>query len=423
MSVELTRLPNGLTVVTHAMPHLESVALGVWFEAGSRSEALHEHGMSHLLEHMAFKGTASRSARDIAETIEAVGGDMNAATSVDHTGYYLRLLKEHAELGIAILGDILCHSAFDAEELAREQHVIVQEIGAVRDTPDDLALDLFQEAAYPDQPIGRTILGTPETVRSFSPADLRRFLATHYSGARAVLSAAGNLRHEDIVAWAEKHLSGLPAEPPPAAAPGRYRGGRKVEKRDVQEVQILLGFEGLAFRDHDLYAARLLAGILGGGMASRLFQEVRERRGLCYSIHAFDWPFADTGIFGIEAATGEADVAELIPLVVDQLSRIGDGVTASELARGKAQLRASLLMNLESPAGRAGQMARHVLIHGRPLALDEIVQRIEAVSARQIADLAARIFATPPTVAGVGPAGILPAPEQISRQLAARMPV
>jgi predicted Zn-dependent peptidase len=418
MTVELSRLPNGLAVVTHAMPHLESVALGVWFEAGSRSEAAHEHGISHLLEHMAFKGTASRSARDIAETIEALGGDMNAATSVDHTGYYLRLLKEHAEIGIAILGDILCHSAFDTEELAREQHVIVQEIGATLDMPEDLALDLFQEAAFPDQPIGRTILGTADSVRSFTPADLRRFLATHYRGARAVLAAAGHFDHDAIVGWAQEHLAGLPADAPPPPEPGHYRGSRRVEERDLQEVQILLGFEGLAFRDDDLYAARLLAGILGGGMASRLFQEVRESRGLCYSIHAFDWPFADTGIFGIHAATGETDVRELIAVVLDQVRRIPDGVSPSELDRAKAQIRASLLMNLESPAGRAGQMARHVLIHGRPLALEEIVARIEAVSARQIADLAARIVASPPTVAGVGPAGLLPDLAEVARQLA-----
>jgi predicted Zn-dependent peptidase len=417
MSVELSRLGNGLTIVTHRMAHLESVALGIWFEAGSRSEAPEEHGISHLLEHMAFKGTASRSARDIAETIEAVGGDMNAATSVDHTGYYLRLLKEHTELGIEILGDILCHSVFDPNELAREQHVIVQEIGAAHDDPEDYAFDLFQEAAYPGQPIGRTILGSPETVRSFTPADLRRFLAAHYRGARAVLSAAGNLDHERIVAWAERHLAELPAEAPPAPAPGIYCGGRQFEERPLEEVQLLIGFEGLAFRDPDLYAARLLAGILGGGMASRLFQEVREARGLCYAISAFDWPFADSGIFGIQAAAGEADVGQLVSVVLDELRRI-DRIAPAELARAKAQLRASLLMSLESPAARAGQMARHVLIHGRPLALEEIVARIEAVSARRIADLAARIFATPPTLAGVGPTGALPHTDEVARRLA-----
>ena len=423
MTVEVSRLANGFTVVTHRMPHLESIALGIWFEAGSRSEAPHEHGISHLLEHMAFKGTQSRSARDIAEAIEAVGGDMNAATSVDHTGYYVRLLKEDAELGIDILGDILCHSSFDPQELAREQHVIVQEIGAAHDDPEDLAFDLFQEAAYPGQPIGRTILGTEDTVRSFTPADLRRFLATHYRGARAVLSAAGNLDHGRIVAWAERHLAGLPAEAPPASAPGIYRGGRRVEKRPLQEVQLLIGFEGLAFRDPDLYAARLLAGILGGGMASRLFQEVREARGLCYAISAFDWPFADSGIFGIQAAAGETDVGQLVSVVLDEHRRIDGGIEAAELARAKAQLRASLLMSLESPAARAGQLARHVLIHGRPLALEEIAERIDAVTARRVADLGARIFATPPTVAGVGPGRALPHPGEIARQLGGRATV
>jgi predicted Zn-dependent peptidase len=417
MGVELSRLKNGIAVVSHNMPHLESVALGVWVGAGARSEVPKEHGISHLLEHMAFKGTHRRDARAIAETIEAVGGDMNAETSVDHTTYYMRLLKDDLPLGLDVLGDIICDPLLDAEELALEQHVIMQEIGAAYDVPEDWVFELFQQAAFPGQAIGRSVLGTPESVSALTPGDLRRFLGMHYCGPRIVVAAAGNLDHAELVRLAAEHLERLPSHSPVQPEAGLYKGGEWTEARPLREAQILLGFAGPSFTAPSFATAHLFSAILGGGMASRLFQELREERGLCYSIYSFYWPFMDTGLFGIQTATSEDEVKELVPLVLDELRKMTDGVTAAELQRAKAQLRAGLLMTLESPIARAGQMARHVLIHGRPLTLEETLARVDAVTADDLAEFGAGIMGCAPTLAAIGPVGALPGADAVAEQL------
>jgi predicted Zn-dependent peptidase len=377
-----------------------------------------EHGISHLLEHMAFKGTHRRDARAIAETIEAVGGDMNAETSVDHTTYYIRLLKDDLPLGLDVLGDIICDPLLDAEELALEQHVIMQEIGAAYDVPEDWVFELFQQAAFPGQAIGRSVLGTPESVSALTPGDLRRFLDTHYCGPRIVVAAAGNLDHAQLVRLAEEHLDRLPSRSPAKPEAGFYKGGEWTETRPVKEAQVLLGFAGPSFTAPSFAAAHLFSAILGGGMASRLFQELREERGLCYSIYSFYWPFMDTGLFGIQTATSEDDVKELVPLVLDELRKMTDGVTAAELQRAKAQLRAGLLMTLESPIARAGQMARHVLIHGRPLTLEETLAKVEAVTADDLAEFGAGVMGCAPTLAAIGPVGALPGADAVAEQMA-----
>jgi predicted Zn-dependent peptidase len=418
MSVELSRLSNGIAVVTHHMPHLESLALGLWVGAGARSEATREHGISHLLEHMAFKGTTKRSARDIAETIEAVGGEMNAETSVDHTTYYLRLLKSDLALGLDVLGDIISDPLLDPEELELEQHVVLQEIGASHDVPEDWVFELFQEAAFPGQAIGRTVLGTPESVRSHTSADLRRFLATHYCGPQIVIAAAGNVDHADVARLAEEHLGRLPDRRPGPPEPGRYKGGERRELRGLKEAQILLGFPAPTHVDPAFTATHVFSAILGGGMASRLFQEVRETRGLCYSIYSFYWPFMDTGVFGIQAATAEEDIGELVSVVLDEMRKMADGVSALELGRAKTQLRAGLLMTLESPIARAGQMARHVLVHGRPLALEEMVARVDAVGEADVVGLAGSFLGSAPTLAAIGPVRRLPDVDAIAAQMA-----
>ena len=418
MGVEVATLKNGITVVSHRMPHLESIALGLWVGAGARSEAPGEHGISHLLEHMAFKGTNRRTARDIAETIEAVGGEMNAETSVDHTTYYLRLLKDDLALGLDVLGDVISDPLLDSEELALEQHVILQEIGAAYDVPEDRVFELFQQAAYPGQAIGRSVLGTAESVSSHTADDLRRFLDTQYCGPRLVVAAAGNLDHGELVRLAEQHLERLPKRPAVTPEAGHYRGGESTETRPVKEAQILLGFGGPSFTDPAFAAAHLFSAVLGGGMASRLFQELREERGLCYSIYSFYWPFTDTGLFGIQTATSEDDVKELLSVVLSELTKMTDGVTAAELQRAKAQLRAGLLMTLESPIARAGQMARHILIHGRPLTLEETLAKIDAVTAGDLAVLAGAILNSPPTLAAIGPVGALPSAGEIAAEMA-----
>lgn len=408
MSIEVTKLANGITVASHHMPHLESIALGLWVGAGARSETVKEHGISHLLEHMAFKGTTRRSARDIAEAVEAVGGEMNAETSVDHTTYYLRLLKDDLALGLDVLGDIVCDPLLDPEELSLEQHVILQEIGAAHDVPEDWVFELFQQAAFPGQAIGRTVLGTPESIRSHTSADIRRFLRTQYAGPRIVIAAAGHVDHAEVVRLANEHLGRLPAHKPADPEPGMYRGGESKEVRPVKEAQILLGFTAPRYSDPMFTATHIFSAILGGGMASRLFQQLREDRGLCYSVYSFYWPFDDTGLFGIQAATSEEDLTELAPLVFQELHKMTDGVTPAELDRAKAQLRAGLLMALESPIARAGQIARHILVHGRPLSLEEMVANVDAVTAENLAGLAANMLDAAPTLAAIGPVRKLP---------------
>lgn len=404
MTVEVTRLDNGLTVATEAMPHIESAAIGVWVGAGSRSERDGEHGISHLLEHMAFKGTKRRTARQIAEEIEAVGGELNAATSVENTYYYARVLGDDVPLAADILGDILLESAFDPEELKREQHVIVQEIGAADDTPDDKVFDLFQSAAWPEQSIGKPILGTVDTVRGFGAPALRTYLGAHYRAPQMVLSAAGAVDHATVVALAEEKLAGLPTSDGPDDPPARYFGGERREERDLQETQIVLGFEGRRYGSADYYAAQLLASVLGGGMSSRLFQEIRESRGLCYSIYAFHWGFVDTGLMGVHVATGEGDVPELVDVLTAELAKAAAAITDTEVERSRAQMRAGLLMSRESAASRASQMARQILVYHRPLTMPEILSRIDAVSAADVRRVAEEVIrGMPPTLAAIGP--------------------
>ena len=418
MSVRSTTLDNGMTVLTDDMPHLESASLGIWVKAGSRSEQLQEHGVSHLLEHMAFKGTGTRNSLQIAEAIENVGGDLNAATSVEHTGYFARVLKEDVALAADILSDILQNSLFDAEELRREQQVIVQEIGAVRDNPDDHVFDLFQSAAYPDQPIGRTILGTIDSVSGFSPDSIRGFMRRNYVGDHMVLSAAGNVDHDALVEIAAERFRGLPGGGAPAPEKATYVGGEQRLVSDHEQAHIVLGLEGRAYNTDGFYAVQILASILGGGMSSRLFQEIREKRGLCYSVYAFHWAFADSGIFGVAASTGEDEVTELLPVVLDELRRSTETITDEEVVRVRNQIRAGLLMSLESPSSRAGQLARQQILWGRPIPLQETIERIDRITADRVKLIASQIFdTTKVSLAGIGPVARLPDSGSVGAQL------
>ncbi|WDR02511.1 pitrilysin family protein [Devosia algicola] len=404
MSVRSTTLANGVVVLTDNMPHLESASLGVWVKAGARSERKSEHGISHLLEHMAFKGTQSRTALEIAEAIENVGGDLNAATSIEHTGYFARVLKEDVVLAADILSDILQNSLFDEHELEREQQVIVQEIGAARDNPDDHVFDLFQEAAFPEQPIGRTILGTVESVREFKPETIRKYMNRNYVGDHMVMAAAGNVDHDQLVRVAENRFADLKPNGSPAPQRAEYKGGQERLFSDHEQAHIVLGFEGRAYNSDGFYAAQILASILGGGMSSRLFQEVREKRGLCYSVYAFHWAFADSGVFGVAAATGEDEVGELMPVVVDELRRATQTISDDEVVRVRNQIRAGLLMSLESPSARAGQLARQQILWGRPIPMLETVDRINRVTAQRVKDVAEQIFMSGDiSLAGIGP--------------------
>ncbi|MGV1015364.1 MAG: M16 family metallopeptidase, partial [Methyloceanibacter sp.] len=319
MSVQRSELANGLIVVSHAMQEVETVSLGIWIGAGSRSEGHGEHGVAHFLEHMAFKGTERRSARDIAEEIEAVGGDLNASTGVDSTAYYARVLRKDLPLALDILSDILLTPRFDRTELARERDVILQEIAAALDSPDDIAFDLVQEAAYPDQPLGRPILGTEQSVKQFRPTHLGAYLAAHYHAPNMVLAAAGAVDHAQLVMEAERHLTPLDANPTAPPTEARYSGGVRRLDKSFEQTHLVLTFEGPAYRDADYFTAQMLSAALGGGMSSRLFQEVRERRGLCYSVYSFASGLTDSGMFTIHAAGGPERAHELFAVIRNEL--------------------------------------------------------------------------------------------------------
>jgi len=380
MSVEVTTLKSGINVVTDTMPHLETASLGVWVASGSRDERRDEHGISHFLEHMAFKGTRRRTARQIAEEIEAVGGDLNAATGAETTAYYARVLKADVPLALDVLADILSDPTFDREEIAREQSVIVQEIGAVADTPDDLIFEHLNAIAFPDQPLGRSILGTAKTVRSFHGGMLRDYLGRNYRAPDIVVAAAGAVDHAAVVAEVEKRFSSFIGPDSPLPEPAKFGGGSHVEKRELEQVHIAMALPGVAVTDPTLYSLQVFTNILGGGMSSRLFQEARERRGLCYSIYSFHMPYSDIGMFGLYAGTDAADMSELMRVIVGEIAGTADTISEAEIARSKAQMKAGLLMALESSGARIDQLARQMISRGRPMTVEELVEKVEAVT-------------------------------------------
>ena len=417
--IELTTLPNGLRVISEKMPRLESVAIGIWVDAGARYEAEPVNGIAHMLEHMAFKGTKRRSAFQIAEEIEAVGGHMNAYTSREQTAYFIRVLRENMPLAVDVLADILQHSTFAPEELERERAVIIQEIGQTEDTPDDIIFDHLQGAAYPDQAMGRSILGTVERVSGMAREALSGFMADYYRADKLVLCAAGAVDHAELVALAEEKFTELTTGDAPTFEPARYQGGEIRDDRDLEQVHFALALPGLAFTDDDFYACQVMSTILGGGMASRLFQEIREKRGLCYSVFSFSSSFVDGGLFALYAGTGEDQVGELVPVMADVFTGLADDVTDEEVARARTQLKAGLMMSMETPGSRTEQMARQMMIHGRPLSAQEIVARVEQVDRAAISRVVRRICeGGRPAVAAVGPLAGLASYDEIAAKFA-----
>jgi predicted Zn-dependent peptidase len=417
MSIRTTTLENGLRVVSDPMAAVESVSLGVWVGVGTRYEKPEVNGVSHLLEHMAFKGTKRRSAIAIAEEIEAVGGHINAYTTRESTTYYVQVLKEDVALGVDLIADILQNSTMETEELERERTVILQEIHQANDSPDDVVFDNFQEAAYPDQPMGRQVLGNANIVGSMGRDTIMDYMDSHYNADTMVLSAAGRVDHDELVRLARDTFSDLPKGEQASREAANYTGGQSIVARELEQAHLLLGFEGVGYEDPDFYAVAVLSTLFGGGMSSRLFQEIREKRGLVYSIYSFVPSYSDSGLFGIYAGTGEEETAELIPLVCDEIKKMCDGVGADELTRARAQIKASILMSLESSSSRCEQLARQMMVFGRPLPTEEIVASIEAIDGDAILNAAQRIFATPLTVTALGPVSKLESFEKICNRL------
>lgn len=416
MSIEVTRLPSGLTVATDFMP-TATVSLGAWIGAGTRHEAAELNGIAHLLEHMAFKGTKRRSAQDIAEEIEAVGGHLNAYTSRENTAFYAKVLAEDAPLALDIVSDILQHPTFLEEELERERAVVLQEIGQAYDTPDDIVFDYFQETAYPAQALGRPVLGESHTVGALGRTALWDYLHGHYGPQQMVVAAAGQIEHDRFVEMAAGAFAHENFSCNGVTDVADYRGGDRRESRDLEQVHLLLGFDGVGYLDDDYYALSALSTLFGGGMSSRLFQEVREKRGLVYSVYSFHSAFLDGGLFGIYAGTGTQEIRELVPVVCDELSKLTQGVSEEELERARAQLRASVLMGRESSSNRAEHLAQQLLIHGRPLPVEEILQKIAAVTVADVQRVALRLMKSAPTVTAIGPLAHLESAERIAARL------
>ncbi|HEY4075647.1 MAG TPA: pitrilysin family protein [Rhizomicrobium sp.] len=420
MTLEISKLSNGLTVVSDPMPGLESAAVGIWVNTGSRNEVPGEMGVSHMLEHMAFKGTTTRSARAIAEEIEAVGGVINAYTSREQTAFHARLLKEDVPLALDIIADILTNPTFEQPELERERQVVLQELGQARDTPDDIVFDHLQAAIYPDQPLGWSILGEETTVNGFSREMLQTYMASQYRLDGMTLIASGAVNHVDILRLAEEKCGGLNKGVVPPMAASRYVGGDFRSDEDLEQAHLVYAFPGLSNPDPDYFVAQVYATALGGGTSSRLFQEAREKRGLCYSIYAFSNGFQDSGFLGIYAGTGETEAAEISAVIAGEMEAIAGNLTEAEVARARAQLKVSLLVGMERPGTRAEQIAGQLFALGRIQSAAEIVAQLDAIDAAAVKGYAARVMqAGTPTIAAVGPVGKLETHQTFARRFGA----
>lgn len=409
-------LSNGVQIVIDHMPSLETAALGVWAHAGSVDERDNEHGVAHLLEHMAFKGTRRRTARSLAEEIESVGGYLNAATSHQRTGYYARILKDDLAIGVDILSDILLHPLFDDSELAKEQEVVVQEIGEAADTPDDVVFELLMEACWAGASLARPILGTPQTVRAQSPDSLREYMRRCYGPGDLVVAAAGNVDENFLLPLVEKHFGGVrKSEPAPSRPVPEFRGGVRHNDREIEQTHLALAFPGVCATDKDFFATRIYADVLGGGMSSRLFQSIREERGLAYSVYAFSDSFEQCGLTGAYVSADESQIVEAASIICKEMEAMSSAVSQIEIDRARALLRASLMMALESPAVRIEAAAGQIFTFDRLTQTDEIIRQLEAVSIEDVKRCAERALSGLRSIALVGPGNALEIEKTLSK--------
>ncbi|MGB0682068.1 MAG: M16 family metallopeptidase [Magnetovibrionaceae bacterium] len=416
----ISKLDNGIRVATDTLPELGTASLGIWVEVGTRHERKELNGISHMLEHMAFKGTSKRSAFDIAAAIEDVGGHLNAYTTREHTAYYARVLSDDVALAFDVVADIVRNAEMSPEEIARERAVIVQEINQANDQPEDVVFDAFQRLAYPDQALGRPVLGLAEVVSGFDREKLLGFLEQSYGGSRIIVAAAGKVDHDQLLDLAGQAFDGRGREADVVLEKASYGGGGDWrEKRDLEQVQIALGFDGLAYADDDFFAASVYSTILGGGMSSRLFQEVREKRGLVYNVYSFMSCYGDGGLFGIHLGTGEAEAAEALPVVCDTLLESENTISEAEIARARAQLKASTLMSLESTASRCEQIANQLMVFGRPLSVEEIITKVDAVDLAAVKSVARRLRSSKPILTALGPISKVEAYDTVLDRLSA----
>lgn len=389
---EIATLANGLRVACDEMKEVETVSIGVFVNTGSRNESPEINGISHFLEHMAFKGTEKRTARQIAEEFEGIGGRINAYTSKDRTVYYAKVLKKHAEFVVEFLADILQNSTFDSVEVEKERGVILQEIAMTNDTPDDIIFDYLQETAYPKQALGRSILGPTKNIKKFGRDHFVNYIAAQYSYKNMAVVAAGNIKQSDLVKWSEKYFTNLGNNKIKDVEAAKYVGGDFRKEKKLEQINLTFGFKGVSYLHEDYYSSQILAMILGGGMSSRLFQEVRENRGLAYSIYAFNFANHDSGLFGIYAGTTPEKTNELISASCTEAQRICEHVSDVEMERVRTQFEASFLMAKESTSTRMQRLGSDIFSYGRLMSDEEILQKVYAVKKADITRVAKEIF-------------------------------
>jgi len=398
-------LPSGLTLVSEAMPHVRSVAIGVWLKRGSRHEPAEQAGISHFIEHMVFKGTRHRSAEQIASEVDSIGGHMDAFTAKEFASFHLKVLDEHLPLAVDILGDIVRNPLFDAAEMTKEKKVIFEEINMVEDTPDDLVMELFVEAFWPGHPLGRPILGTKESVGRFDREELAGFFRGAYHPSNLLVAAAGRLEHGAVRDLVERHFGSLPEVPDGRdASPPRPAAGLVTRsKQELEQVHLCLGVPAYSQAQDERYTAHVLNTVLGGSLSSRLFQNIREKRGLAYAISSGLASYSDAGSLTIYAGTGLDSIDPVLRLTLVELRRLQDEpVPADELRRAKDHLKGSLMLALESTSSRMNHIARHEIYHGRQVGLDEILERIEGVEADAVQRIAVEMFEGPRTLTLLG---------------------
>ena len=418
MDVQISTLSNGMRVITAFNPNIETAAIGIWTLVGTRYEDQGINGISHFIEHMLFKGTKSRTAFDLAKEIEDVGGSLNAYTSYDRTCYYARVMKEHVNLGLDLLADMILNSTFDKSELERERGVVLQEIGRYEDLPESVAWDHFRSTAYPDQPLGRTILGEKEIIQNLTQAQLIKFVEEKYLPNKMILAAAGNINHDQIVKKAEQLFSTLPSRKDLKYTPAVYHGGEWKQSKELEQAHFYFGFNGVSFHDPDYYTAKVLASLLGGGISSRLFQEIREKRGLVYDIYASSLCEEDSGLFHIGGGTGGHQINELFDILILEIKKIcTERISLKEIERAKTQIKANLLMSLESVYSVAERLVFSLQIFNRYFSAEEFIENIESVQEKQLQNLSIRFLSSPLLLSIFGPIIEKKTYEEISHRL------
>ncbi|WP_426447008.1 M16 family metallopeptidase [Paenibacillus sp. S-38] len=396
-------LTNGLRVVVEKIPTTRSAAFGIWVKTGSRHESQSQNGISHFIEHMLFKGTDRYSAKDIAEIFDGIGGNVNAFTSKEYTCYYCKVLDEHLPLAVDVLADMFFHSVLDPVELAKEKNVIYEEISMYEDTPDDMVHDLIAKAAFEDHSLGYTIIGTQENLAAMDSGTLREYMNSHYTVGNTVISIAGNV-NDDVIALMEKHFGAFAAHGTPAEeTPLSFHSNLQYHKKKTEQNHICLSLPGLSAKDERLYAMVLLNNAIGGGMSSRLFQEIREKRGLAYSVYSYHTSYQDGGLFTIYTGTAPKQTDEVLKVTLEMMSELKEkGLSEAELRKGKEQMKGSLILSLESTSARMNRLGKNELMLGRHYSLDEMIERVEAVEMEHISSLIGSMLSNPFAVAMVG---------------------